>query len=60
MTQQSQLFTHDMSAEAWKEELARAKKFKEATQRRRHEKQASKQIETLKKASHVGRLKIEP
>ena len=60
MTGEQNLFLCNATIESWNEELARAIKYKEATQKRRAEKLASKQIEKLKKASQVGRLKIEP
>jgi len=60
MTGERNLLLHDTAIESWNEELARAKKYKEATQKRKTEKLVSKRIEKLKKASQVGRLKIEP
>jgi hypothetical protein len=46
-------------AETWNEEFSRAKKFREATQKRQTQKQAERKIETLKKRLAVGRLLIE-
>ncbi|GAA4743324.1 hypothetical protein [Flavisolibacter ginsenosidimutans] len=60
MTGERNLLLRDTAIETWNEELARAKKYKEAMQKRKTEKLVSKQIEKLKKASLVGRLKIEP
>lgn len=60
MMEERNLLLHDTTIETWNEELARAIKYKEATQKRRAEKLAGKQIEKFKKASQVGRLKIEP
>jgi hypothetical protein len=60
MSREDNSFPHDTAVETWNEELARAKKYNEATQKRRAEKLAGRRIEKLKKASQVGRLKIEP
>ena len=46
------------SVPSWNEELARAKKYKEATQKRAAEKKLRK--EALTKTSPAGRLVIEP
>lgn len=60
MTQQRSIPRNEIVGQTWNEELARAKKYKEATQKRTAEKQVRKEIEKLKKRSEVGGLRIEP
>jgi hypothetical protein len=45
MTRQSNHLSNDLTTETWKEELSRAKKFQEATQKRSEEKRAHKEKE---------------
>jgi|GEM_PF-4265688 len=60
MTKQSKLLHQELTVETWKEELSRAKQYKEATQKRKSEKLVQKEVEGIKKKTSVGRLKIEP
>jgi hypothetical protein len=60
MTPQYYQLLNDTTPKTWDEELARAKKYKEATQKRRAEKLVRKELDKLKKTLQVGRLKIEP
>ena len=60
MTKQTNYVPTDLTIETWKEELSRAKKFKEATQKRSEEKLLRKEMEKIKKKTAIGRLKIEP
>ena len=60
MTKQRNQLQNDLPIESWKEEFSRAKKFKEATQKRNQEKQLRGEVEKLKKKTAIGRLKIEP
>ena len=54
--QQNHLHT-DFRIETWKEEFSRAKKFKEATQKRKIEKLVQTEMERIKKKATIGRLK---
>jgi hypothetical protein len=60
MTKQRSQLQHVITVETWNEELSRAKKYKEATQKRKEEKRVSKEIEKVRKENVVGRLQIEP
>ena len=60
MTKQSQSLHNELTIETWKEELSRAKQYKEATQKRKKEKLVQKQVDVIKKKTAVGRLHIEP
>lgn len=60
MTKQRNHHTTDLPLHFWNEELSRAKKYKEATQKRKTQKQVENEMETLKKKSSIGRLRIEP
>lgn len=60
MTKQRNHHTEDLPIETWNEELFRAKKYKEATQKRRTQKLAEKEVEKLKKRAGIGRLRMEP
>lgn len=59
MTKHTKLLQNELSIETWKEELSRAKQYKEATQKRTKEKSVQKEVEGLKKRTAVGRLRIE-
>ena len=59
MTKQHNLFLTNLPVETWNEELSRAKKFKEATQKRKTEKLVEKEMEELNKRAAIGRVKIE-
>ncbi|HYC29848.1 MAG TPA: hypothetical protein VEB42_13540 [Chitinophagaceae bacterium] len=60
MTKQRSHLPHDLYNESWKEELSRARRYKEATLRRKEEKMVHKKIERLKRDNEVGRLRVEP
>ena len=57
MTKERNSLPNDNAIETWNEELARAIKYKEATQKRRAEKLAGKQMERPEKTSQTGRLR---
>ena len=59
MTKQRSHLQNDLTLETWKEELSRAKKYKEATQKRTEEKQVKKQLEKGQQRNAAGRLDIE-
>ncbi|HUC82703.1 MAG TPA: hypothetical protein VMR70_17475 [Flavisolibacter sp.] len=50
----------DFPVETWNEELFRAQKFTEATQKRKAQKLVAKELDRLKKKAAIGRLRIEP
>lgn len=60
MTKQTKSLHNELSIETWKEELSRAKQYKEATQKRKKEKLVQKQVNVIKEKTAVGRLRIEP
>ena len=49
MTKQTQLLHKELTIETWKEELSRAKQYKEATQKRSKEKLVQKEVDGIKK-----------
>ena len=60
MKEQQTAFLKSAPLDTWNEELSRARKYKEATQKRNELKLAQKELETAKKKTAIGRLKIEP
>lgn len=60
MTREPNPLQLEIKFETWNEELARSKKYREATQKRKREKQARREIEKWQQTLQVGRLLIEP